>query len=87
MVLVTKMMPRHLHVGSVGFAAAFGGSGGAIFPFIVGAIAQARGVESLQPVVLAVLVGLAGLWILLPTVGRKARRGHESEMEGGGDSR
>lgn len=86
MVLVTKMMPRHLHVGSVGFAAAFGGSGGAIFPFIVGAIAQARGVESLQPVVLAVLVVLAGLWVLLPTVGRKAR-GSESDMEGGGDSR
>ncbi|CAG8960667.1 hypothetical protein HYFRA_00013435 [Hymenoscyphus fraxineus] len=83
MVLVTKMMPRHLHVGSIGFAAAFGGSGGAIFPFIVGAIAQARGVESLQPVILAVLIGLAGLWVFLPTVGRKARRGSESDVEGG----
>lgn len=65
MVFVTKLMPSHLGVGSVGFAAAFGGSGGAIFPFIVGAIAQARGVKVLQPVILALLVAIAGMWLLL----------------------
>lgn len=32
-VLVTKLLPRDLHIGSVGFATAVGGSGGAIFPF------------------------------------------------------
>ncbi|KAH8800311.1 MFS transporter-like protein [Xylogone sp. PMI_703] len=46
-VLITKLLPRSLHVGTVGFATAFGGSGGAIFPFIVGAIAQAKGVKTL----------------------------------------
>jgi fucose permease len=65
MVFVSKLMPKHLAVGSVGFAAAFGGSGGAIFPFIVGAIAQARGVKSLQPVILALLTVIAFLWLLL----------------------
>ena len=65
MVFVSKLMPKHLAVGSVGFAAAFGGSGGAIFPFIVGAIAQAKGVKSLQPVILALLVVIALLWFLL----------------------
>jgi fucose permease len=60
MVFVTKLMPKHLHVGSVRFAAAFGGSGGAIFPFIVGAIAP-KGVKSLQPVILALLGGIAAL--------------------------
>ncbi|TAQ85811.1 hypothetical protein B7494_g5869 [Chlorociboria aeruginascens] len=54
-VLVMRLLPRHLHVGSIGFATAVGGSGGAIFPFVVGAIAQARGVRSLQPVILALL--------------------------------
>ena len=80
MVMVTKMMPRHLHVGAVGFAAAFGGGGGAIFPFIVGAIAQKKGVESLQPVILAILLMIAGLWLCLPKVAKLVK---ESELERG----
>ncbi|EFQ89955.1 hypothetical protein PTT_13604 [Pyrenophora teres f. teres 0-1] len=44
-VAATKLLPRHLHVSAIGFAAAFGGSGAAIFPFAVGAIAQAKGVQ------------------------------------------
>ncbi|KAL0768446.1 hypothetical protein CaCOL14_009421 [Colletotrichum acutatum] len=65
-VLITKVMPRSLHVGTIGFAAAFGGSGGAILPFAVGAIAQAKGVQTLQPIVLATCVVLGLLWVLLP---------------------
>lgn len=65
-VLVAKLLPKSLHVGTIGFATAFGGSGGAIFPFIVGAIAQAKGVKTLQPVILALLVAIGGLWIVLP---------------------
>ncbi|TVY83691.1 Bypass of stop codon protein [Lachnellula suecica] len=78
MVFVTKLMPKHLHVGSVGFAAAFGGSGGAIFPFIIGAIAQARGVKSLQPVILALLVAIASMWLLLRNEGKKKKESQES---------
>jgi len=66
-VLVTKLMPRELHVGSIGFATAFGGSGGAVFPFIVGALAQAKGVKTLQPVIVGILAALSGLWLLVPT--------------------
>ncbi|KAK5111269.1 hypothetical protein LTR85_012210 [Meristemomyces frigidus] len=55
MVACTKLFPKHLHVSGVGFAAAFGGSGGAIFPFAVGAIAQKAGVQVLQPIVVALL--------------------------------
>jgi fucose permease len=64
-VLVTKLMPRELHVGSIAFATAFGGSGGAIFPFVVGVIAERRGVWSLQPVIVALIVVMGGLWGLL----------------------
>lgn len=78
-VLVTKLMPRELHVGSIGFATAFGGSGGAVFPFIVGALAQAKGVRALQPVVLAILVAISGLWMLVP---RKGKRSEETDSEG-----
>lgn len=71
MVACTKLLPRHLHVSSIGFAAAFGGSGGAIFPYAIGAIAQAKGVQVLQPIILALLVCILGLWLGLPRIGKK----------------
>jgi fucose permease len=70
-VAATKLLPRHLHVSAIGFAAAFGGSGAAIFPFVVGVIAQAKGVQVLQPVVLALLGVILGLWLCLPRIHRK----------------
>lgn len=62
----TKLLPKHLHVASVGFACALGASGATILPFMVGAIAQSKGVNVLQPVVLALLVVCLGLWLCLP---------------------
>ena len=71
MVACTKLLPKHLHVSGIGFSAAFGGSGGAIFPYAVGAIAQAKGVQVLQPIVLALLAVIWVLWLCLPRMGRK----------------
>ncbi|KAE9367297.1 MFS transporter-like protein [Stipitochalara longipes BDJ] len=82
-VLVTKLLPRSLHVGTIGFGTAFGGSGGAVFPFIVGAIAQKKGVKTLQPVILALLVVIAGLWVCMPRGGKKDEVGSESERGDG----
>jgi fucose permease len=70
-VATTKLLPRHLHVSAVGFAAAFGGSGAALLPFAVGAIAQSKGVEVLQPIALALLVVILALWLLLPRMSKK----------------
>ncbi|KAF2279498.1 MFS general substrate transporter [Westerdykella ornata] len=70
-VAATKLLPRHLHVSAIGFAAAFGGSGAAVFPFAVGAIAQAKGVQVLQPVILALLGVITGLWVCLPRIEKK----------------
>lgn len=67
----TKLLPKHLHVSSIGFAAAFGGSGGAIFPYAVGAIAQAKGVQVLQPIILALMAVIWGLWVMLPRMNKK----------------
>ena len=55
-----------LHVSAVGFAAAFGGGGAAVFPFAVGAIAQAKGVQVLQPIALALLAAIMAIWVILP---------------------
>ena len=39
-------------------------------PFAVGAIEQARGVQSLQPVILGFLVLLLAIWLTLPHIPR-----------------
>ncbi|KAK2779261.1 MFS transporter [Colletotrichum kahawae] len=70
-VAATKLLPRHLHVSTIGFAAAFGGSGAAILPFAVGVLAQAKGVQVLQPIILACLGVMLGLWLCLPRIGHK----------------
>ncbi|PVH99241.1 MFS general substrate transporter [Periconia macrospinosa] len=67
-VVATKLLPSHLHVSAIGFASACGGGGAAILPFGIGALAQARGVSILQPIILAILVVLALLWLCLPTL-------------------
>lgn len=61
-VATTKLLPSHLHVATIGFAAAFGGGGACILPFAVGAIAQAAGVKVLQPIILSMLAVALLLW-------------------------
>ncbi|KAI0203641.1 putative MFS transporter [Astrocystis sublimbata] len=70
-VAMSKLLPHHLHVSAIGFAAAFGGSGAAVLPFAVGAIAQARGVQVLQPIILALLAAILLVWCGLPRMGKK----------------
>ncbi|POS69087.1 hypothetical protein DHEL01_v212518 [Diaporthe helianthi] len=70
-VAATKSLPKHLHISTVGFAAAFGGVGASIIPFAVGAIAQSKGVGVLQPIILALLGVLVMLWIGLPNFNKK----------------
>lgn len=70
-VAVTKLLPKRLHVASIGFAAALGASGACVFPFAVGAIANSRGVQVLQPIILALLVVDLGIWLTLPTLSKE----------------
>jgi fucose permease len=83
-VVATKLLPQRLHVSAVGFAAAFGGGGAAVFPFAVGAIAEAKGVQVLQPIALALLVAILALWCLLPGGFRKGGLEAASRARGDG---
>lgn len=65
-VALTKLLPKSLHVAAVGFASAVGASGATILPFAVGAIASAKGVQVLQPIVLALIVVTLVIWVLIP---------------------
>ncbi|KOC17060.1 bypass of stop codon protein [Aspergillus flavus AF70] len=64
--VITKLLPKHLHVAAVGFVAAFGGAGAAVLPFVAGGIAQGTGVKSLLPFVVGVSAGILLLWLGLP---------------------
>lgn len=66
--LTAKLLPKHIHVSAMGFAMAMGGTGGTVFPFAIGAIAEKSGVWVLQPVVLGLFVVLAITWFLYPRV-------------------
>ena len=65
-IMATKLLPGHLHVPSIGFSTALGGCGGAVFPFVVGAIAQEKGAGVLQPIILGMLVVLLIVWLCFP---------------------
>ncbi|KAL0264861.1 hypothetical protein SLS55_000814 [Diplodia seriata] len=85
-VATTKLLPAHLHVSAIGFAAAFGGSGAAIFPFAVGVLAQAKGVQVLQPVIVALLAALMTVWAMMPRMHKAGKKSDEDAEEGNGSS-
>ncbi|KAF3934558.1 hypothetical protein ABW19_dt0209889 [Dactylella cylindrospora] len=68
--LATKLIPRELHAGSIGFMTVLGSAGGAVFPFLTGAVASSKGVGVLQPILCALFVVQALLWISIPKVKR-----------------
>ncbi|ETS77687.1 hypothetical protein PFICI_09749 [Pestalotiopsis fici W106-1] len=66
--VLIKLLPKELHVAAVGLTATIGQAGSAAFPFMTGAIASAKGVGVLQPIMIALLGGMCVLWFLMPRV-------------------
>jgi fucose permease len=69
--ICSKLLPKHIHVSALGFAMALGGTGGTIFPFAIGAIASSKGVSVLQPIILALIVCVALLWLSFPRIKKR----------------
>ncbi|KAM3444365.1 hypothetical protein NHJ13734_001482 [Beauveria thailandica] len=69
--VASQLLPKHLHVVVIGFAAAFGGCGAAILPFVTGLLVQGSGPTVLQPIILALLVVMLVVWLLLPRIDKK----------------
>ncbi|KAK9311331.1 major facilitator superfamily domain-containing protein [Lipomyces starkeyi] len=67
MIALSRLLPKRLHVAGIGFAASFGGGGSAVFPFIIGAMTQSKGVWVLQPFVLALIGAMVIIWITVPS--------------------
>lgn len=66
LVMVTRLLPKDLHVAGVSFVALVGQIGGALLPFGLGALAQALGIQVFQVVIFAQLVITLLLWISFP---------------------
>lgn len=66
-VLKFQLLPVEIHMTALATMSSCAQMGSAICPFITGVLANAKGVSVLQPILLAVLSLMAGLWCLFPT--------------------
>lgn len=66
-----RIIPRKVLSGSIGWIAGFGQSGSAILPFATGALANRYGIISLQPLIVAMMAGMAVLWFMVPSSTKK----------------
>lgn len=73
--LTTRLIPRRIQVISLTIITAFGSSGGAIFPFLVGLISQKFGSFVVLPIFIILYSLMLFLWICLPNVERKREPG------------
>ncbi|KAE8352565.1 major facilitator superfamily domain-containing protein [Aspergillus coremiiformis] len=64
--VLTQVVPEELRIGALGLTASLGQAGAAAFPFLTGAIASRAGVVVMQPIMLALFVGIALLWASVP---------------------
>ncbi|KAI7781348.1 major facilitator superfamily transporter [Diaporthe eres] len=69
--MTAKLLPKHIHVSAIGFAMAIGGTGGTVFPFIIGAIAASRGVGVLQPIILSLIAVISIVWLSFPRIEKR----------------
>ncbi|KIY70510.1 MFS general substrate transporter [Cylindrobasidium torrendii FP15055 ss-10] len=67
----TRILPPWLLTGSVGWITGIGVSGSAMMPFFTGLIASRYGIKSLQPLVIAMMCSMVGLWALVPRAPRR----------------
>ncbi|KAF8966641.1 MFS general substrate transporter [Flammula alnicola] len=67
----SRILPRWILTGSIGWIAGFGQAGSAVLPFMTGVIAQKRGIKSLQPLLVSMMAFMMFLWALVPKAPRR----------------
>lgn len=68
---VSALLPRKIQAMSLTITTAFGSSGGALWPFITGLLAQTEGTWVVHPVAIGLFVSMFICWIALPISPRK----------------
>jgi len=67
----SKVLPRWLLTGCIGWIAGFGQAGSALLPFAAGALASKFGIKSLHPLLVSMMACMVGLWALIPKSQRR----------------
>lgn len=67
----TILLPRSLHITSIGFISAMGSSGGAVAPFFTGLLAQKFSTVVLHPICIGLYVSMVICWFYLPWIHKK----------------
>ncbi|KAF8450936.1 major facilitator superfamily domain-containing protein [Boletus edulis BED1] len=67
----SRVIPRRLLTGSIGWIAGSGQAGSALVPFMAGAIASKAGIATLQPVLVGILGLMTVIWVLVPKSARR----------------
>jgi MFS family permease len=71
MVMFLRLLPRSIQTLSVSFISSAGSSGGAIWPFLTGLIAQSKGTFVLHPICVGLFALMLGCWWMLPGVDKR----------------
>lgn len=69
--VASVLIPRRVLTGSIGWIASIGQTGSAAFPFVLGVMAEKYGVQTLQPLLVAMLASLIGIWFFVPSITRR----------------
>jgi len=72
MTLFARSISRKQQVSSMSVISAFGSSGGAVAPFMVGLLAQVVGTFVLHPIVIGLFAMMIGCWFMLPNVRKRS---------------
>lgn len=75
-----QIRPRILHTTALSYIISLGAAGSALFPFFIGLLAQARGIQVLAPTLVAMLGAQGAIWCSL---GWPVRRGRSRSATGG----
>lgn len=62
--MITRLLPKKLHVGAVSFVASVGQLGAAFGPLVMGSLVQSLGLHGSQAIILTILVVILLLWCL-----------------------
>jgi len=65
--LATKLLPKEVHLTALAAMSSVASIGSAMFPFIAGVLASAKGVGSLQPFMCGILGVMGTLWCFFPS--------------------
>ncbi|EKM75157.1 hypothetical protein AGABI1DRAFT_123344 [Agaricus bisporus var. burnettii JB137-S8] len=72
MIHAGRILPKWLLTGSIGWIAGFGSAGSAAVPFLTGAISSKHGIQSLQPLLIAMMGCMLILWYIVPSNSKRS---------------